>query len=397
MRTAGCWWSPASHSTAFPYLTPLYIFDRKTCNTPLKSPQDIFREFYGFACGDAGASRACSANSGIDTGTCRFGIKKQQYVLDVYNDLARGDRIWFERFATYLVRSMLIAQFHTAACLPEATSCVDAYKDPIRQKVAFEQTLAFAEVTTNLQRTINCFSEEFRDIISKQEFLAAIAGVGACASDSTTSDSAKNGCIASAISSFISQRFDRWDFAVVVYNFADSKQSDAFLTGDRRLVDRDGEQSDLYGYVAVDKADKIANRYIHIMYRTKVEFGGALKKNLVSDDGTDIVDYVLNQRPTILASQGSADCFTCGCAFASQFWNTIIPSSETRCPVICTNSIGSFRPVAAREHGFIVFRIEKEDNLPRAIVASDRFTNFLTVSNDKDVVPFCDQKAVFVA
>jgi hypothetical protein len=44
---------------------------RDACNRPQFTADDIFRQFYGFACGDTGSSRDCDAANGDQTGVCR--------------------------------------------------------------------------------------------------------------------------------------------------------------------------------------------------------------------------------------------------------------------------------------------------------------------------------------
>ena len=74
------------------------------------------------------------------TGTCKFGLKKRQLVLDIYKDVANGDVWKFRNFAVFLTNALLLAQFHTGACLPaEETSCTDAHTDPVLAKISNDQ------------------------------------------------------------------------------------------------------------------------------------------------------------------------------------------------------------------------------------------------------------------
>lgn len=54
---------------------------RAACNRPHFTPDDIFRQFYGFACGDEGVERKCTASNGVATGKCAYGVKKRQFIL----------------------------------------------------------------------------------------------------------------------------------------------------------------------------------------------------------------------------------------------------------------------------------------------------------------------------
>ena len=66
--------------------TSLY-FHRNAYNAPHATPDDIFRNLYGYACGSKGLNRECSRSEEGGTGACLFGSKKRHYVLDIYNDL----------------------------------------------------------------------------------------------------------------------------------------------------------------------------------------------------------------------------------------------------------------------------------------------------------------------
>jgi hypothetical protein len=380
---------------SFSYCLPS-ISRRTVCNTPQQTAADIFRELYGFACGETGANRTCAASDGVETGQCQYGFKKRLYMLDVYNDLAGGDIIKFRTFSLFLPRALLLAQFHTGACpTAEAASCTDAFTDPIRKTIASDQVAAFNEVLANLNRTEECFIEEFRTNIN-EDLLKSIPNNEDCLGREGANEGEKNKCLADAAIIFLTPRFTNWDFLVVTYSYQDVGDKDK-----REIVDWGGnDTSSLYGFFHFSDIVGIGNRHYHIMYRAK-EGTTPKKETWVDDSGINALEWVLD-----FDSRKPFACIiltSCGCATANKFWwETELNSEGNLGPTTCNGcSVGpGFRPIAAREHGFIVFQTNR--GVPRDYASFNlgRFNVYWAPQlgvGGVDIVPSCDFQVEFIA
>jgi hypothetical protein len=49
---------------------------------------------------------------------CAYGVKKRQFILDIFKKEAQGKIENFESGANWLLHAMRLAQFHYATCLP---------------------------------------------------------------------------------------------------------------------------------------------------------------------------------------------------------------------------------------------------------------------------------------
>ena len=110
---------------------------------------------------------------------------------------------------------MLLARFHAGACFPvDVSSCTDGFSDPVRQQIAHDhQEAVMNEVMTNLNRTSECFTEEFRTNINK-DLLVGIGDNHACLKSDGNTQS-QSGCMVDATLAFIRKRFPDWDWLVV--------------------------------------------------------------------------------------------------------------------------------------------------------------------------------------
>jgi hypothetical protein len=143
------------------------------------------------------------------TGTCKFGLKKRQFVLDIYADFANGDVWKFRNFAVFLTNALLLAQFHTGACLPlEETSCKDSHTDPVLAKISSDQQKAFNETADNLQRVEACYKELFREYIDAGLLTEAnMKCLKKKIIDENRKNEEINGCMATQTLSFLENRF----------------------------------------------------------------------------------------------------------------------------------------------------------------------------------------------
>jgi hypothetical protein len=164
---------------------------RVACNRPHYTAEDIFRNLYGYACGDN--QRQCGTNEG--TGSCKFGVRKRHFIFDIIIQTANKLPSSVRGIGEWLMQAMILAQFHSDVCLPaDATTCNDPFTDPIRNQTAVEQMLAFQEVASNIEREVHCLQNvTFQSYLSGNEFYTDAVPNGSC---NPASVDHGNGCMA---------------------------------------------------------------------------------------------------------------------------------------------------------------------------------------------------------
>ena len=256
---------------------------RAACNVPQHTPEDLFRQFYGFACGDNAADRECDAGQGEDTGTCKFGVQRRQYLLDIYHDEEGKDIVTnVQGFGRWILNAMLLAQFHYNSCLPaDAASCNDPFTDPIRKKTSHNLQLAFEETADNVQNRLDCILKErfyeflgkddgdfFRNYVENEECFDEVevewndpnyhTNVNACMADKTRV----------ALETYF---YDKY-WTVVVYSCG-AFGCDVFPEDDTVKRCASYEVGNNFGCISVDKVDfpsKGTDRYFHLMFRNNL-------------------------------------------------------------------------------------------------------------------------------
>ena len=233
---------------------------RAVCNHPFFTPLDLFRQFYGFSCGD-NKNRDCTTNNGDNTGKCKYGVKKRQYIRDIYEGITKGLSSRYIPFGTWLLQAMVLAQFHFESCLPrDGRSCDDPMADPVRRNNANEMTLAMEEVEFNLNHTLNCINQKFRDTLSDKIFYQTkVPGLSDCLNNGNTKDEDKNICMAGKVRTILEKEFPSKHWAVVVYNKDDGGDPE-------RHVEKVCAEEFEYGCINL-KVDEIEHRFFHLMYR----------------------------------------------------------------------------------------------------------------------------------
>jgi len=251
---------------------------RDACNRPHFTPEDIFRNLYGYACGN-NKNRSCKEAEGYNTGECKFGVKKRQYILDILFDTAKGLPSSIGGVGEWIAETMILAQFHYSACLPaDPTTCLDTFTDPIRKKIAADQVLAFQEVASNIEREVVCIQDvTFDEYLSGDQFFKNVAPNRKCFENGDGKE--VNQCMATATQKALSEEFPSKEWTVVVY----SKQNDDADLGTKNVVWKcnparnpglpDTQAGALrmgcisVGDVKFDGFDEQKPRYFHLMYR----------------------------------------------------------------------------------------------------------------------------------
>lgn len=258
---------------------------RAVCNHPFFTPNDLFRQFYGFACGD-NPNRQC-ATDGDNTGTCKYGVKKRQYIRDIYEGIAEGLSSRFIPFGTWLLKAMVLAQFHFEACLPQdELSCNDPVIDPVRKVTAEEMKNATAEVEFNLNYTLNCTFDKFRDTLSDNNFYQTqVPGMNDCLNMKDSEDGSKdappenkNKCMATKTREKLNAEFPTKHWAVVVYN-----EEGTAPDGRAIVIDQCDRGLD-YGCMN-NNIQELGGRSFHLMYREKSKG----RKNYIVNPLGDVV------------------------------------------------------------------------------------------------------------
>jgi len=280
-----------------PGIKKLYVDRyRDACNRPQFTAEDIFRQFYGFACGESGKERKCDVSNGVETGICKYGVKKRQYIQDIYKEGSEGLSKRFLDFGAWLLKAMLLAQFHSSACLPQdVASCIDPFTDPTRKLIAEEQKAAFAEVAANVEQAVECIDNSFIDTLSNPAFYqdeTKVPGLKSCLSPSFMSNMTKpssyleiNECMADKIRDSLQTNFPLKHWAVVVYH---DHPSELYFDGDGA-----NKKS---GMIHVNANENLGDKVIHLLYRNKdlgpkdltyvdeLSTGIATTRNVFTDD-----------------------------------------------------------------------------------------------------------------
>ena len=344
-------------------------------------------------------------------GSCKYGSRKRSYLLDKKDDLANGDIRLFQSFSAFLKQALLLAQFHTAVCLRDSTSCIDPATDPIHNAKILDQKAAIDEVAANLANKEACFTLEFRENINADFLIQGVPENGNCLSDSASSDEGKNGCMAAATRDALLGRYPDWHFTVVVFNVADTALRDSIARGERLdLVTRWAPKSNNdTGAIAIDSVPGLGDRFFHVMYR-KINFAPLKSWTLPFGTEFNVLKWVLTRNdnnPTVFNECGGISD-DCACANVERFfWGT---NTQETCSH-CASFVPALNDPAATDQGFIRFQTATAGGgLPRACSTSDsdRFDFFWNgqysggsfpgqFTDPIDIVPGCDRKVDFVA
>jgi hypothetical protein len=249
---------------------------RAACNRPHFSPEDIFRQFYGFACGKNTIDRSCDAGQGEDTGICEFGVKKRQYLLDIYHDEEGKNVVTnVKGFGEWVLRALLLAQFHYNSCLPaNAASCSDPVQDPIRKQISSDMALAFNETAANVQNRMDCVvKRKFHEFLSRSDgtfFINNVANKD-CFAEVKVGDNYGmnvNSCMAKKTREELEALFYDKYWTVVVYSKREDNGIELNGNVQKRCASFDvGGNS--FGCISSDevKFEGQRGRYFHLMYR----------------------------------------------------------------------------------------------------------------------------------
>lgn len=140
----------------------IFVLDRNACNNGLYRAEDVVRILYGYACGDGytksdgSKKRECSAQAGMDVGTCKYGAKARNYLLDVYRDTSKGNTVDFNRFGRWLRSAMAQALFLQTVCLPPDPKFCRFPNDAIFEEKLTNSIKAYVEVRENLEWVNTC-------------------------------------------------------------------------------------------------------------------------------------------------------------------------------------------------------------------------------------------------
>jgi len=353
------------------------------CNVPFRSPADILRNLYGYACGDKGNVTDCNVIQ--IAGQCRYASRKQNFLVDKFVDFAKLNVKEFSAFSTWLRSSMMLALFHHGACLPlEQSSCNDKTVDPVFNKTTQELEAAVDEVIDNLGRVEYCFKQRFRETINPVLIVEKI-NVKECLTNITFQplnpdctanfkEECKNLCMAKTIIKYFEdinatagQFFDH-DWMVTVFSF--SKDEDK---SNRDIHDYAGEERYEYGYKQVELVDLGGGsnkRNFHFMYRLK-NITETKKEYFIRTN----FDYEAPFRRTCSNDACYASGIDIPYAYCNEADNVFAKELPNRPDVFCpTNYDLADRSQFAAQHGFIVFA---PVGIPRAF-DSTNFASFET-------------------
>jgi hypothetical protein len=283
----------ALNNTAVPSQIKKTYIDkyRAACNQPHFTPEDIFRNLYGYACGDK--ERGCKVGRGEDTGTCKFGVKKRQYMLDIFYESDKNIVTNVKGFGQWLTQVMLLAQFHYGSCLPaDAASCSDPFTDPIRMKIGDDMNAAYEEVIRNVVNKMDCVLSEFGSTLEKkQDFYKNIVDNQKCFEDVEKDDKYGqnvNLCMAGKTKAKLDELFFDKHWTVVVYS---KRQDDIDLNAEKNMVrlctgSEDEDDGDSVGCIWSGEVqhDGQVGRFFHLMFCDK----NSGKRNLTINP--DLID-----------------------------------------------------------------------------------------------------------
>lgn len=341
-----------------PKLTRTYTANfREACNAAHRTPADIFRDLYGYACGNETTNRNCENTEGDATGVCKFGVKKRNYVLDLFSSDAAGDITRFRDFSEWLKSALLLAEYLYGVCLPaDQASCTDPEEDPIFNKALEDMVAAFEEVQGNLNQTEACFRALWKENIGVSNYFqigspgTCLGEVGKCVEEDgrlTPKSAECNQCMVDRIADALvtKDQYKDFHFQVIVYNF-----DEQFASNNDNYAIRapEEDQSDVAGRVYMrPKTDSwfgkpfLADKVLHIRYHSREAVRSDEIENLVT-------------------AYKSRDCL-CGdppfdvtwqfCEIAQYFWATK-ELAESECPAAgITNSCSSRRNDCFRRGG----------------------------------------------
>ena len=236
-----------------------YTKIRAACNVPHRRPQDIFRDLYGYACGDNGDNYECGSKG---WGECRYGTKKEQFLLDTYLDVANYDVEKIKTFNYWLRATMVQAAMFYSYCPSLQVSCVDHATDPVAEAERTNMELAFREVNYNLDRAVACIQNEPTQGLT-MEFLLQQVNHGEC-EDVPIDGGQQNGCIAGQIRDTLEENdpFELYEWLVVVYSSDDCVS----IEGDE--LSRTNSNAGYKRIVGSDR-DGLMNKKFHFMYHKK--------------------------------------------------------------------------------------------------------------------------------
>mmetsp|Transcript_14905 Transcript_14905/g.22585 ORF Transcript_14905/g.22585 Transcript_14905/m.22585 type:complete len:302 (+) Transcript_14905:1-906(+) len=193
-----------------------------------------------------------------DWGKCKYGMKKEQFLLDLYLDLAQNDVEKIKGFNSWLRSTMIQAFMFYNICPSLEVSCVDPVTDPVAKAGREMMLEAFDEINFNLDRAITCLQENPTNALTI-EFLLSSVNYQEC-DNITTDGGEQNGCIAQKIIDTLKENdtFDKFEWLVLVY-----------LKDD--CVMYEGEQGSNAGYHHFEGSDRdgIMNKKFHFMYHKK--------------------------------------------------------------------------------------------------------------------------------
>jgi hypothetical protein len=293
---------------------------RAACNRPHFTPEDIFRNLYGYACGDNKARR-CDVHGVKDgMGSCKYGVKKRQYILGITIETANKRPSSLRSIGEWILQAMLLAQFHFDVCLPaDATTCNDPFTDQIRYQTAADQMLAFQEVATNVERESICLQNlTFAEYLKSPDFYTNAVQNDSCFD---------NECMAKKTKEKLEMEYPDKEWTVIVYS------GDIFFRGDSMNVVRKCQPIIYYdvldpaGYNKTNMNGCIMTglvpfegqdgRWFHLMYRSiyskpkDYRFAQPLIPNITGYGGGPKAcdDYVIgsktyNALPDLLRDQG---------------------------------------------------------------------------------------------
>jgi len=269
---------------------------RAACNVPHFTPEDIIRNLYGYACGDATKDTPrtdCTITQTKNRGTCSYGRKKRNDIFFLYVEDSQKLTNPLNIFKDWLLRSMWLAFFHFQACLPpESASCNVKIEDPVYIQTTNDLALAISEVVDNFDRVEHCFLDNFRDALT-DKFISQITNLNDClASDDVKKNEGNaelaelkeqeiNVCLSKQIFGYINNpqqpQFNRFYWSIAVFSFLDEDEENAFnKDGSRCTVDYHEGSTDVPNRGSrmvprVEYSDK-KKRYFFFIYVSKTLF-----------------------------------------------------------------------------------------------------------------------------
>jgi hypothetical protein len=119
---------------------------------------------------------------------------------------------------------MVLAQFHSAVCLPaDATTCNDPFTDPLQKEIARNQVLAMEEVQSNFAREVNCLENvSFDEHLKKDDFYQNVAPNKDCFKSVTAQGGVRgrevNLCMAQSTQKALNEAYPSKEWTVIVFS-----------------------------------------------------------------------------------------------------------------------------------------------------------------------------------